>query len=302
MQHKAYYINKKILTLVMLSAVWFLFVQMTNKSNTKKVHGTATMIIDLSDNITMSEAKVECVKKARCEAIKEAFGETIVSNTNMVDAEVNGQDLSQFVEETNLMLQAEWLRDTKEPEVTIAYEEGKLIVKAEVWGEASEMKQPQIDLKWKVLCGGTDDRFESSTFKNKERVYVSFRAPVAGYVAIYLLDSNNKEASCLLPYKTNASGMQKVAANKKYIFFDRNSDPKAIGYNLTTKAPVEIDQVVLIFSPHPFAKCAEITGDRRHPNSLAIEDFTKWLNKLRTYDSDMVIDKTKYLKITNGSL
>lgn len=273
-----------------------------NAQKKKDVHGTATYTVSESDNITIPEAKKECINRARAEAIKEAFGETITSNTNMVDAQMNGSDVSNFVEETTLMSQAEWLGDTKEPEVEVNYVDGKLVITATVWGEAREIKQSKIDFSWKVLKGGPDGKTESDAFNNKDRIYITFRTPAAGFLAIYLLDSTNKEASCLLPYKTNFSGQQRVLPNRNYTFFDKATDPKAIGYNLTTKAPLEMDQVVLIFSPNPFTKCNEVTGDRRHPNSLAINDFEKWLRKMKKQDKDMVVDRTKWVKITNDNL
>lgn len=266
---------------------------------TKNVKGKYTLTFDETENLTMSEAKQECVNRARCEAIKEAFGERITSVSNMVDASRDGKSLSQFVEETNLMSQAEWLGDTKEPRITTSLADGKIMVTAEVWGKVREITQSKIDFKWKVLCGGTADRNEGNVFNNKERLYVSFSSPSAGYLAIYLLDSSNKEASCLLPYKDNQTGQQRVYANHRYVFFDKDSDPDAIGYRLTTKSGVELDQVVLIFSPNPFTKCSETGGDRLHPNSLGIADFEKWLTRARSMDKDMVIDRTKWVRITN---
>ena len=63
-----------------------------------------------------------------------------------------------------------------------------------------------------------------------------------------------------------------------------------------------MNQVVLIFSPNPFTKCNEITGDHRHPNSLSIEDFEAWLKRLRLRDRDMVIDRSKWVKIVGSAI
>lgn len=284
-----------------LLAFCLVFAFTANAQVKMNVYGIATMYVSDEDNITISEAKVECIRRARCEAIKEAFGELITSSTNMVDAELNGETLSQFVEETNLMSKAEWLEDTREPKVSYSPTDGNRIVfTAEVWGKAREIKQSKIEFDWKILCGGTSNKYEGNTFGNKERIYITFKTPAAGYVAVYLLDSTKKTASCLLPYKNNQTGRHKVASNKQYVFFDPDSDSKAVGYNLTTSAPLELDQVVFIFSPNPFTKCIDITGDRRHPNSLSIEDFEKWLNRIKSADSDMVVDRSKWVKIINS--
>lgn len=293
---------EKIFKLFLLFAVCMSVSVTANAQKKKNVQGTATYTVSESDNITIPEAKKECINRARAEAIKEAFGETITSNVNMVDAQLNGKDLSDFVEETTLMSRAEWLGDTKEPQVDVDYVDDRLVITATVWGEAREINQAKIDFSWKVLKNGTDGKVETDAFNNKDRIYIKFRTPAAGFLAIYLLDSTNKEASCLLPYKTNFSGQQRVLPGREYTFFDKTTDQKAIGYNLTTKAPLELDQIVLIFSPNPFTKCNETTGDRRHPNSLAISDFYKWLHKISKQDKDMVVDKSKYVKITNSAI
>lgn len=270
---------------------------------TVKVHGKATLVVSENDDLTPIEAKKECIKRAKNEAIKEAFGELIVSNTEILDAiDSKGNDLSSFVQETNMSARAEWIEDTKEPLVKLDVQEGRIIYSAEVWGRAREIPVSQIDFSWKVMCGGKNNCDESLNFANKQRIFIKFRTPVAGYVAIYLLDSTKGEASCLLPYKNNQRGQHKVMAGKDYIFFDSESDPKAINYRLTTNEPIEMDQIVLIFSPNPFTKCNEITGDRKHPNSLSIADFENWLRRQRIRDTELVIDRNKWIKITNEKI
>lgn len=290
---------KHLTRLLAVLAAFLFLVGPVAAQKEKKVEGTATYIVGENEDITIPEAKKECVNRARAEAIRSAFGETITSNANMVDADLNGKEISQFVEETSLLSQAEWLGDTKEPKIDVNYVDDKLVITATVWGKAREIKKSKIDFKWKILRGTPGGMVESNDFNNKDRIYISFQSPAAGFLAIYLLDSTQKEASCLLPYKTNATGQQHIMPGHEYLFFDKSADPRAIGYDLTTKAPMEMDQVVLIFSPNPFTKCLETTNDRRHPNSLAIDDFEKWLSKMRNQDKNMVVDRGQWLKITN---
>lgn len=265
-----------------------------------KVHGKATLVVSENDNITPAEAKRECIKRAKNEAIREAFGEFISSNTEIMDGiDKEGNELSSFVQETSMSARAEWIEDTKEPAVKFDTQDGRIIFTAEVWGKAREIPVSRIDFSWKVLCGGKEDCHESLKFTNRQRIFIKFRTPVAGYVAVYLLDSSKKEASCLLPYKNNQRGQHKVLAGKDYTFFDSECDPMAINYRLTTDEPIEMNQIVLIFSPNPFTKCNEVTGDRKHPNSLSIDDFEAWLRKQKLRDTDIVVDRNKWIKITN---
>ena len=262
-----------------------------------KVHGTAKMVVSEHDNISLPEAKQKCILHARYNAIKEAFGEIINSTTNMAEGELNGEEINNFVEETTMNAKAEWVDDTKKPVINVDYADDSFVITAEVWGVAREIVQAQVDFTWRVLCDGTESYHESDKFKDKQRIYVSFRSPVKGYVAIYLLDSTKGEASCLLPYKHNPDGFHEVKAGRDYVFFDRDTDRQAIPYRLTTDRPAEMNQVVLIFSPNKFTKCDETTGDRMHPNSLSISDFEKWVRKNQRRDVDMVVDRSKYLHI-----
>lgn len=276
----------------------FFFVSVPALSQkTKKVKGTAKYTLGLHD--TPAKAIEECVKLARIDAIKNAFGEMVTSNTNMVDANLNGKEFSNFIEETSVLSRAEWLGDTKEPEIKQANVDGNIVFTATVWGEAREIKQAKVDFDWKVMRGTPNGMVEGYKFNNKDRIYITFRSPATGYLAIYLIDSTNKEANCLLPYKTYDNGPQVVKAGRKYTFFDKDVDPKAIGYNLTTNEPLEMDQIVVIFSPNQFFKRNENKGDWRHPNSLPMEDFDKWLRKIAGQDKDMVIDRSKYVQINN---
>lgn len=291
---------KRIL-ICMILCLWQATAVTLSAQKPVKVHGKATYVVSENDDITPIEAKKECIKRAKDDAIKGAFGELITSNTDIIDAtDGDGNDLSSFVQATTMSARAEWLEDTKEPVVKLDVQDGRFVYTAEVWGRAREIPVSQIDFSWKVLCGGKDDCNEGNRFDNKQRIFVKFRTPVEGYVAIYLLDSTREEASCLLPYKNNARGQHKVQAGRDYIFFDSACEPGAINYRLTTNEPIEMDQIVLIFSPNPFTKCNEITGDRKHPNTLSIQDFEGWLKRLRLRDTELAVDRSKWLKIINS--
>lgn len=291
---------KKIIAFVLLQSLLSFTMGWAQKP--VKVHGTARLSISETDNITPMEARRECINRARVDAIRAEFGELITFSSNILDYQIDGEEMTRFVEETDLSAQAEWVEDTREPKVKMEVQENYIIYTAEVWGLAREIPQAHIDFSWKILRGDKNDTEEQLVFNNKQRIFIQFRSPIAGYVAVYLLDSTHKEASCLLPYKHNPRGQHYVQAGKDYLLFDREADPKAIPYNLVTTQPLEMDQVVLIFSPNPFTKCNEITGDHRHPNSLSIEDFEAWLKRLRLRDRDMVIDRSKWVKIVGSAI
>ena len=249
-----------------------------------------------NDDITLREAKRKCIELAKATAIKEKFGELITSDVIDSNVETNGEETSSyFWENTVAMAKGDWLGDTKKPEMHILYKNDQLILRAVVQGRAREIIQSKIDLKWDVLKDGNDEKVTATAFDSGERVYVKFRSPSNGYVAIYLIVGDD-ETSCLLPYPKDSDGRFQVKGNRDYLFFDKQEDPAAYQYRLKTAHRQESNQLVIIFSPNPFTKCNDITGDKTHPNSLSTHDFQKWLLKCQREDRDMVVNK-KWVKI-----
>lgn len=263
------------------------------------VHGKYSYTVGENENITLAEVKRKCMLGAQNAAIKEAFKEKITSTTNMVDASINGKEITAFYDEVSMNSCAEWIGDTKTPVVSVDYANGKLIFTVEVWGEAREVTQAKTEVDWKILCNGTTDAYQSLSFKHKDRLYVKFKAPVAGYVAIYLIDSTTKRACCMLPYPGDTDGRHEVRAGKEYVFFDRDTDLDATPLSLTTSEELEMDQVVLIFSPNSFTKNNDEGGNRKQLSSQSLEAFEQWLKKLRKQDPAMVIDRSTWITIVN---
>lgn len=291
------HIHLKIASILLLMSICI----PTSAQRQEKVHGKYSYTIGENEQITLFEVKQNCIRHARNEAIKEKFPELISASTNMTDASINGKVIENFVEEVTISSRAEWISDTRQPSVTASYENGNLTFTAEVWGEAREIRQSHPDFEWKILCGGTTDSHESNVFRQGSHIYIKFRSPADGYLAIYILDSTSESASCLLPYRSNGTGYHKVKAGEQYVFFDGNTDPEAhTGYIMTTKADTEMDNVVLIYSPNQFTKCNDITGDHKHPNSLSTNDFEKWLRKLRIKDKDVVVDRSRWITIVKN--
>ncbi len=284
---------KKILLLFCLC---FLVLPGTGAQKVVEVHGTYTYAVGENDNITLREAKRKCVELAKAEAIKAAFGELITSDVIDSNTEMNGESSSSyFWENTVAMAKGDWLEDTQPARIRIAYVEDRLLFTAEVWGRAREITQTQTELQWSVLREDNGRKKETTEFTAGERVFVKFRSPADGYVAIYLITGDD-ETACLLPYKKNISGRNPIRHNKEYLFFDKEEDPEATYYKLNTQHETEENQLVVIYSPSPFTKCNDITGDKLHPNSLSTHDFQKWLLRCQRADKDMVVDK-RWIKI-----
>lgn len=264
------------------------------------IHGQYTYEVGDNDNITLREAKLKCIELAKADAIKTAFGELITSDVIDSNVETNGEKTSSyFWENTVAKAKGNWLGDTRDPEIQINYIDGKLIFTAEVWGTAREIVQAQTDLEWKILKEGSDGKEETAQLNSGERIYVSFRSPADGYVAVYLIE-NDDNTSCLLPYRKNTTGRHQIKSGRDYIFFDKEVDPNATPYNLTTQNESEDNQLVIIYSPNSFTKCNDVSKNSKRPNALTTHDFQKWLLKCQRADSDMVVNK-KWIRINKKS-
>ena len=84
--------------------------------------------------------------------LAEKFKEKITSITNIIDANVNGKDVSTFYDEVTMNSCAEWIGDIQVPIITVDYTDDKLAFTAEVWGEAREIKKSMIVKLFLNLC------------------------------------------------------------------------------------------------------------------------------------------------------
>lgn len=290
-------IMKKTIALIFLFFCWLTTDVMAQR--TALVHGTYVYEVSDNDNITLKDAKRKCIELAKAKAIKDEFGEMITSDVIDSNVETNGEATSSyFWENTVAMAKGDWLRDTQDPEIRVEYINGKLVFTAEVWGEAGEIVQAKTELECVVQKDDAGKKVATSQYNSGERIYMKFRAPADGFLAVYLIVGDD-EANCLLPYPKDSDGRFSISGGKDYNLFDKELDPAAANYKLTTNRPLEDNQLVIIYSPHPFVKCNDISRDPRHPNVINTHDFQKWLLRIQRQDRDMVVEK-KYVRIVNN--
>lgn len=266
-----------------------------------KVHATYSYTLGENDNVTIKEARVKAIEMAQAEAIRNEFGTMVVSDFINTDKAVDDQISSLYVSDTRMSVKGDWLGDEKPPVVTmeVAGNGNDLIFTAQVWGSAREIVRAATEIDWKPMKDKGGTRIEADHFDSGERVFVRFKAPADGYVAVYLISDADDDTSCLLPYRKSISGRYEVRAGKEYTFFDKAEDPQASFYSLKTNRLQELNQIVVVFSPNPFTKCTDVSNDPRHPNTLHQKDFARWLLKSQRADNEMVVAR-RWLTI-NGS-
>ena len=288
---------KKTFALIFLFCCWL--TQELMAQETKLVHGKYVFEVSDNDDITLKDAKLKCIALAKAKAIKEEFGEMVTSDVIDSNVETNGESTSsKYWENTVAIARGDWNRDTQDPEISVEYINGKLIFTAEVWGEASEIVQAKTELEWVVQKEDAGKKVATGQFNNGERIYMKFRSPADGYLAVYLIEDDDI-VSCLLPDKKDTDGKFPIKASQNYTLFDAENNPGTVSYKMTTKRSQENNQLVIIYSPNPFVKCNDISRDSRHPNTINTHDFQKWLLRCQRQDRDMVVNK-RNVRILNN--
>lgn len=252
---------------------------------------TAAYTYHAPENMTLEQAKTTALDRAKIQAIADEFG-TIVSQSNSTRIENrNGESAVDFLSIGGSDVRGEWIETIGEPQYEIAYEQGVLVINVSVKGRIREIVSAAIDISARILRNGIEDRFESEEFRSGDDLYLSFISPVDGYLAVYLVDAEQR-AYCLLPYRSQGDGIYKVAANRRYLFFnikeaEAHERQYVDEYTMTCGHSPEHNQIYIVFSPQHFAKAADNATEEILPRELTFEEFQIWLARCRTKDRQM---------------
>lgn len=263
---------------------------------------TATYTYYAPEHVSIEEARRVALQRAQLQAIADAFG-TIVTQTNATTVKnENGKSDVSLLSLGASEVKGEWLRTDGEPEYEIAYEDGMLAVTVRVKGVIRGIVNAAVDFQARVLCNGTEDRFEQDRFRNGDDLYLSFQSPVDGYLTVYLLDAEGT-AYCLLPYRGDTGGRVAVKGNRRYVFFSVDDVPAeergmVDEYVMTCGNREELNQIYVIFSPQLFTKAVDYAGEGVQPRELPYEEFQQWLFNCRKQDREMRVE-VKHIVISD---
>lgn len=258
----------------------------------RTIRGEATYTA--TSSVTLDEAKATVVQRARTQALADVFGTSVQTQTMtsvMNSAEKSSVDMSSL---SLSEVKGEWLGDTADPKISvIAFDINGFTLKAEVVGRAREITAAKVDFDARILRNGVTPTFASDTFNSGDALYVYFKTPVSGYLAIYLMDPEEGAAYCLLPYRQDESGLFRVSNKQDYVFF---SPEKAEGnmyrivdeYALFTDKDVSMNHIFVIFSPSEFSKARD-NANEDSLREIGADEFNKWLTRARTQDSKMQV-------------
>lgn len=247
------------------------------------------------ENLSLEEAKRTALERAKIQAIADAFG-TIISQSNFTTvASRNGESNVDFLSLGSSEVKGEWIETIGKPKYAITYEEGMLVINVSVSGRIREVVNARVDFTAKVLCNGTDPKFERSDFRSGDDLYLYFRSPVNGYLNVYLLDEVAETVYCLLPYRKSADASVYVEHDVPYLFFSKEETTGKAAevdeYVMTCSREVENNMMYIVFSPNIFAKTVLDETGNLLPRQVKLADFQKWLAKCRRKDKDMIIEQ-----------
>ncbi len=255
------------------------------------VRGTYTY--EFSGDMEPRKVEAEAIARARVEALEAEYGTLIKGSTLIFTKEEQQQLKELFVQQFENEAKGEWICDKEAPTIEQKYVDGKWQIKITICGLARKIETTPIDIVTQVLCNGTDDNHEAFRFKNDAIIYLKFRSPKAGYLAVYLVDEM-KTASCLLPYANSAQTSYAVEQDRDYVFFSQKhaaKDELVDEYVMTcTEKQIEYNLLYIVFSPNEFVKANTTQMDDDLPRVMEFDDFMKWLNKNRLRDAEMQVE------------
>lgn len=267
----------------------------------KTVEATYRYIVP--PTVPIADAINHAIEQARLQAIANKFG-TTVAQTNLTQIKTkNGESNMEFNSLNESLVRGIWIEDIKR-EIEKNYDEKTdiMTITCKIKGKARERIASSIMLEAKVLRNEPDKRFESNEFKDGDQLFLEFKSPADGYIAVYLVDTK-KEATCLLPYPTDTDGKMEVVHGQEYIFFSKAHDPNASKQDDFIRRPSkvtsvrlyndldnhEINQIYIIFSTNPFTKAVDTMENG--VGHLSEDELNNWLSHTSGQDPEMIIEK-----------
>ena len=238
------------------------------------------------------DSKSSALEGARIEALRRAFGTSVSQRTVQSDTWADGKESSFFSQMSDSEVKGEWIEDVGEPVYDVSIVDGMMVVKCSVRGKARSFSNEAVDFEATILRNGIEERFADADFKAGDDIYLRFRAPIDGFVAVYLVDES-LTANCLLPYKKDTDGQYQVKGGKDYVFFSEKMalPGEAVDeYSLWCNGLREQNQVYVIFSPEPFTKATDyqyFNESIELTRQLPYKDFSRWLGARRRRDARM---------------
>ncbi|MDE6396215.1 MAG: DUF4384 domain-containing protein [Muribaculaceae bacterium] len=268
-------------------------------ADVKTVTGESTFYGD--DSHSISDCKRYALEQARIAALAKEFGTMVSQDVYQRDMLTGQTESTYFTMLNRTEVNGEWLGDEGEPQYTISHGPDNCpVVTCKVRGKARRLTNEAPEFVASVLRNGNEPRFADTRFRQGDDLKLYFRAPVSGYLAVYLVDDSRNVYS-LLPYSTQPEGIVKTLRDRDYVFFDTAKADKDFGEPeelvITVDGDVERNQLYVLFSPNPFNRAVDSSTSSNLPRMLGYDAFVKWLSDVRKRDPKMGM-KVMHLELT----
>jgi hypothetical protein len=255
------------------------------KEKIVKVEGEAQVRIE--NNESRDQAKERVEELAKLDAIQKAFGTYVEQVTDIAveEGKINYSILA------GTKIKADWIRNTN---IKFTYPEqpgntkDKIIwIKCSIEGEARPVSS-KANLEILALrcpqkeCAATD-------FKNKQNLYLFFKAPVKGYLSVFI--DEGEKVRRLLPYEyAENQSSEMIMEDTPYIFFEKRKGTMASSeideLELYTNKSFEYNTLYVLFSEEQYVKpILEMSqtdaNNYIYPKSLSSASFQEWLGDCR---------------------
>ena len=267
-----------------------------------------------------TEAKDKALELAKINALENAFGTLIVQgNTIFIENKKTGEKVetkTTFKMIGNTAVKGEIIqvlktdyKETVQKEKINRKKVEVTYIDCEISLEAKELTDSKIETQAFTL-NKLDIIKPVTDFYEGDDLYLYFKSPVNGYLAVYLDDG--EQAQCLLPYRKMPAGMEEampIIADKEYIFFSDKPQYNYFKddffaedtYELVASSEKDINRLYVVFSKQLLNK--PILGTNSD-NKLLIEfeknnyelprvinsnAFQEWLIKVQQIRNDIQI-------------
>ena len=247
----------------------------------------------IPSNKSDDQMKQEAERVAIINALGDAFARSVGSvGIDISESDERGNTRSDYYDISRIFVKGDWLKTTKGPDFKFCTDKnGTRFVRCRIEGRARERAVHEIPIA-ATLLANTEAMSDTEEFNQGDPFYLRFKSPVKGFLAIYQLDANT--AYRLLPYE-NTGYFYEVSAEEEYTFFSPEKAPAA-DKGFVTKYYmecnddfVEVNPILIVFSPHKFYRSSDIEGIEGIPPTMAKKDFLDWLYDCRTKDAEMQI-------------
>ncbi len=268
-------------------------------SDIKTVSGESTFYGESSHS--RNDCMRFALEQARIAALAKEFGTTISQDVYQRDVLSGSTESNYFSMLNHTEVNGEWLADDGEPEYKFSYDKNhNLVVTCKIKGKARALTNEAPEFSASVLRNGNELRFADTHFREGDDLKLYFRAPVNGYLAVYLVDDERTVYS-ILPYSNNSDGKVRTVRDRDYVFFDMDKADMQFGEPdelvITLNGDVERNQLYVLFSPDTFSRAVDSSANGTQPRTLPYDTFAKWLTNVRKRDPKMGM-KVMHLELT----